>query len=101
MRTACGRMKLADLQTAFLRAKDHFPALHVPSKLQLFWAKWSPLLAPSKVYTRADLDLFWQSVHKKWVDRSWFQIPLHRVAGNLFRDAQLSLLFFLQFTRTR
>jgi hypothetical protein len=58
MRTAYGRMKLADLQTAFLRAKDHFPALHVPSKLQLFWAKWSPLLAPSKVYTRADLDLF-------------------------------------------
>ena len=101
MRTAYGHIKVADLQTAFLRAKNHFPALHIPSKLELFWAKWSPLLAPSKVYTRADLDLFWQSVHKKWVDRSWFQIPLHRVAGNLFRDAQLSLLFFLQFIRTR
>lgn len=101
IRAVYGRMKVADLQTAFLRAKSYFPALRVPSKLQLFWAKWSPLLAPSKVYTRADLDQFWRSVHEEWRDRSWFRIPLHRVAGNLFRDAQLSLLFLLQFARTR
>jgi hypothetical protein len=47
------------------------------------------------------LDFFWKGVHKKSADRSWFYIPLHRVAGNLFRDVQLSLLFFLQFTRAR
>jgi hypothetical protein len=101
MRAAYGALKVADLQMAFLRAKNYFPALPVPSKLQLFWAHCSPLLAPNKVYTREDLDLFWRSVHKKWTDRSWFHIPLHRVVGNLFRDVQLSLLFFLQFTRTR
>jgi len=101
IRATYGRIKVADLQTAFMRAKSHFPTLHVPSKLQLFWAKWSPLLAPSKVYTRADLDQFWRSVHEKWAGRSWYRIPVHRVVGSMFRDIQLSLLFFLQFSRTR
>jgi radical SAM superfamily enzyme YgiQ (UPF0313 family) len=101
IRAADGQMKVADLQTAFQRAKGHFPELSLPSRLQLISAKWSPLLAPSKVYTRSDLDLFWRGIKEKWADRTWFQIPLHRVAGSLFRDAQLSLLFFLQFAQTR
>ncbi len=100
IRVACGRIKVSDLQTAFRRAKDCFPALLVPSKLQLFWTKWSPLLASSKVYTRADLDQFWRNVHEKWADRSWLRIPLLRVVGSVFRDAQLSLLFLLKFARS-
>ncbi len=93
IRAAYGRMRVADLQAAFKRAKTHFPSLRVPSKLQLFWAKWSPLVAPSKVYTRADLAIFWRGVRRRWTERRWLQIPVHRVALNLLRDAQILLLF--------
>ena len=101
IRAAYGRLRLADLQTAYLRAKNHFPTLHVPSKLHLFWAKWYPLLAPNKVYTRADLDMFWSGVRQRWADRHWFRIPVHRVPFQLFRDAQISLLFFFYMSRAR
>jgi hypothetical protein len=97
---ARGRLKVGDLQTAYLRAKEHFPTLRVPSKLQLAWAKWYPLLAPGTVYTRADLDAFWKSVKLQWGQRRWFRIPVHRLPVNLFRDAQLSLLFAIHMLRT-
>ena len=101
IRAAYGRLNLADLQTAYRRAKNHFPSLHVPSKLQLLWTKWTPLLAPSKVYTRADLDLFWSSVKQRLDERRWFRIPVHLVPLNLLRDVQLSLLFFFYLGRTQ
>ena len=101
IRAAYGRLNLADLQLAYLRAKAHYPTLRVPSKLTLFWAKWSPVLASNMVYTRADLDGFWHGVKERWAERRWFRIPLHQVAFNLFRDAQLSLLFFFSLTRAR
>jgi radical SAM superfamily enzyme YgiQ (UPF0313 family) len=98
---ARGRLRLADVQLAHLRAKMHFPSLRVPSKLHLLWARWYPLLAPNKVYTRTDLDAFWEAVKQNWRERRWFRIPPHLVALNMFRDAQLSLLFFLQLVRAR
>jgi len=93
------QLRLADLQTAFLRAKEHFPTLHVPSKLHLFWAKWSPLLVQNKVYTRADLQAFWSHVRQRWDDRHWFRIPVHKVPLNLLRDVQLSVLFLFHVAR--
>lgn len=96
---ARGQLKVADLQLAHLRAKVHFPSLHVPSKVHLFWAKWYPLLASSKVYTRADLDAYWQSARQRWRERRWFQISPFRVALNAFRDAQLFLMFCLHMSR--
>ncbi|HYL10384.1 MAG TPA: radical SAM protein [Candidatus Acidoferrales bacterium] len=101
IRAAYGKLKVADLQFAFQRAKHQFPALHVPSKLHLFWAKWSPLLVPNKAYTRADLKFFWSTVRQRWAERRWFHIPLHHVAFNLFRDVQLSFLFFFHLARAR
>lgn len=101
IRAAYGHLKLADLQLAYLRAKAYFPTLHVPSRLQLLWTRWVPLLAPNRVYTRADLDSFWNAARNCWSERRWFRIPPHRVALNLLREAQLSFLFFLHFGRTR
>jgi len=98
---AYGRLSVADLQSAFKRTKDYFPVLDVPSKLQLFWVKWGPLLVPNKVYTRADLAQFWSGVKQRWVERSWLRIPVHRVPLNLLRDFQLSLLFFLHLARAK
>jgi radical SAM superfamily enzyme YgiQ (UPF0313 family) len=99
IRTAYGRLKLADLQAVFENARTHFPTLRVPSKLHLLWAKWVPLLAPSKVYTRADLDLFWRATKQRWAERRWFRIPPHRIAFNFLRDAQLFLLFVFHLSR--
>jgi hypothetical protein len=90
---------LADLQAAFIRAKEHFPTLHVPSKVHLFWAKWSPLVVPNKVYTRADLQAFWTNVRQRWDERSIFRIPVHKVPLNFLRDFQLSLLFLFHLAR--
>jgi hypothetical protein len=93
------QLKLADLQFAFLRAKEHFPGLSVPSKVHLFWAKWSPLLVQNKVYTREDLRAFWSTVRRRWSDQHWFCIPVHKVLLNLIRDVQLSILFLLHVAR--
>lgn len=98
---ARGKLRVADLQLAHIRARVQFPSIRVPSKLHLLWAKWYPLLAPGKVYTRADLDNFWQTTRQRWHDRQWLRIPPHLVAFNMFRDAQLQLLFFMQLVRPR
>jgi hypothetical protein len=99
LREKYDQIRLADLQAAFLRAKEHFPTLRVPSKVQLFWAKWSPLLVQSKVYTRADLQAFWTSIRERWDDQHWFRIPVHKVPFNLLRDLQLSALFLFHVSR--
>jgi len=96
---ARGCLKLADLQLAHLRAQMDFPFLRVPSKLHLLWSKWYPLLAPSKAYTRADLAHFWQTTREHWRQRRWLHIAPHRVVFNIFRDAQLSLMFFTRLVR--
>jgi radical SAM superfamily enzyme YgiQ (UPF0313 family) len=99
LREKYDQIRLADLQAAFLRAKEHFPTLRVPSKVQLFWAKWSPLLVQSKVYTRADLQAFWTSIRERWDEQHWFRIPVHKVPFNLLRDLQLSALFLFHVSR--
>jgi hypothetical protein len=101
IRGAYGRLRVSDLQTAYKSVKDRFPTLRVPSRLLLFWGKWSPLLVPNRVYTRADLADFWGNIKRRWRDRSWVRIPLHRVPLNLLRDLQISLLFFLHLARAK
>jgi len=99
LREKYDHFKIADLQSAYLRAKEHFPSLHVPSKVQLFWAKWSPLLFQNSVYTRADLHAFWANVRQRWDERRIFLIPYYKVPLNLFRDLQLSVLFLFHVSR--
>lgn len=99
LRERYDQFKLADLQAAFIRAKEHCPTLRVPSKVLLFWAKWSPLVVPNKVYTRADLQAFWTNVRQRWDERSIFCIPVHKVPLNFLRDFQLSLLFLFHLAR--
>ena len=99
LREKYGQLKLADLQAAYLHAKEHFPTLRVPSKVHLFWAKWSPLLVQNKVFTRADLQAFWTNVRQRWDEQRWFRIPIHKVPLNALRDAQLSVLFLFHMAR--
>ena len=99
LREKYSQFKLADLQAAYLRAKEHFPSIRVPSKVQLFWAKWSPLIMQNNVYTRADLQAFWTHVSDRWKEQRWFRIPVHKVPLNLLRDVQLSMLFLFHMAR--
>jgi radical SAM superfamily enzyme YgiQ (UPF0313 family) len=99
LREKYDHIRVEDLQAAFLRAKEHFPTLRVPSKVHLFWAKYSPLLVQNKVYTRADLQAFWTSVRQRWDDQHWFSIPVHKVPLNALRDLQLSVLFLFHMSR--
>jgi hypothetical protein len=99
LREKYDQFDLADLQGAYLRAKEHFPSLRVPSKFTLFWAKWHPLIFQNSVYTRADLHAFWTRVSAGWHDRRWFRIPVHKVPLNFLRDLQLSILFLFHLSR--
>jgi hypothetical protein len=99
LRTRYGQLKIRDFQAAFQRAKEHFPTLHVPSKITLFWAKWSPLLVSNRVYTRADLDAYWNTVRLRWTKRHILRIPVFTLPLNFFRDVQLSLLFLFHMGR--
>lgn len=94
-----GRLRLASVQLAYQRARAQFPALAVPSRLQLLWARTYPLLASGKVLTRADLDLYWRGVKAKLRARSYLAIAPHRLAMSAFRDLQLSILFLRQIGR--
>jgi radical SAM superfamily enzyme YgiQ (UPF0313 family) len=99
LREKYDQFKLADLQAAYVRAKEHFPSLHVPSKFRLFWAKWHPLIFQNSVYTRSDLHAFWTHVSERWHDQGWFRIPIHKVPVNFARDLQLSILFLFHLAR--
>lgn len=100
IRAAYGRLKLADFQAAYKRAKSNFPTLQVPSKVQLFWAKWYPLLSSRKMlYTRADVETFWADVRERWTERKWFRMPVFHMPLYILRDAQLAVLFILYLTR--
>jgi radical SAM superfamily enzyme YgiQ (UPF0313 family) len=99
LRERYDQFKLADFQAAYIRAKEHFPSLYVPSKVQLFWAKWNPLIFHKSVYTRADLHVFWTHVSERWRDQNWFRIPIHKVPLNLLRELQLSVVFLFHMSR--
>lgn len=96
---ARGGIRLADIQLAYRRAKAGFPALRVPSKLELFEARWCPMLVAGRVLTRADLDSFWLRVRRGWKKRRWLQLPWIQAAFQLSRDLQLGLVFFAHLAR--
>lgn len=89
-----GRLRLADLEVVYREAKAGFPSLRVPSRFQLFRTRWFPLLASGKLLTRSDLDPFWHGVRQRWTRRQWFRIPSLELALNLFREIQVTLIFF-------
>lgn len=94
-----GRIRLADIQFAYRKAKANFPTLRIPSKLELFEARWCPILAQGSVLTRADLDAFWLRVRLGWRQRRWLRVPWLQAAFALSRDVQLSLVFLFHLAR--
>lgn len=94
-----GRIGLDEIQLAYRRAKSGFCQLRVPSKIELFEAKWCPMLASRRILTRADLDSFWLGVMHSWRKRQWLRVPWLRAIFELSRDLQLGLIFFAHLAR--
>jgi hypothetical protein len=83
----------AELQLAHIRAKIHFPELHVPSRLELAFRNFNFGMAKRITYSRADLNVFWKGAVTKALIRP------DRVAVNFLTDIQLFVLFMRDFSQ--
>jgi radical SAM superfamily enzyme YgiQ (UPF0313 family) len=87
----------AELQLAHIRARMHFPEMHVPSRLALAFRNLNFRMAKRITYSRADLKHFWRRSFRR-------RIPLarpDRVAFNFLKDVQLFLLFVRDLARQK
>ena len=84
----------AELQLAHIRARIHFPELHVPSRLALKFRYLNTRMAKRLTYSRADLKTFWKRTHFR--NR---MIRPDRIAWNFVMDVQLFLLFVRALSR--
>jgi radical SAM superfamily enzyme YgiQ (UPF0313 family) len=89
-------LRSAELQLAHVRARIHFPELHVPSRLALAFRDLNFRLAQRITYSRSDLQLFWNRTCK----RKMLLIRPDKIVLHLYRDAQLFLLFMRALART-
>jgi hypothetical protein len=85
----------AELQLAHIRAKIHFPELHVPSRLELAFRNFNFRMAKRLTYSRADLKTFWNGA----VTGRRALIRPDRIALNFLIDIQLFLLFMRDFSQ--
>jgi radical SAM superfamily enzyme YgiQ (UPF0313 family) len=85
----------AELQLAHVRARIHFPELHVPSKLSLAFRNLNSRTAKRITYSRADLQAFWSRTLRR---RRSLMRP-DRIAWNFLLDAQLFFLFMRALSR--
>jgi hypothetical protein len=54
------RVRLDEIQMAYMRARQALPDLHVPSRFRLFVRKWSPFSSFSGFYSTQDILAFWK-----------------------------------------
>ena len=75
------RLRISDLQAAYIRAKTRMPSIEVPSRLSLFCEQASLLRVSSLRQTRRDLARFWIGVRR--------QIPPRTKSGQCCGPAEL------------
>jgi hypothetical protein len=61
-----GRLRISDLQGAYIRAKARMPSIEVPSRLSLFRERASLLRVSCLRQTRRDLARFWIGVRREF-----------------------------------
>ena len=82
-------LRAAELRLVHVRAKLHFPELHVPSRLALAFRALNFRLAKRTTYSRSDLQIFWQKACSKKV----LLLHPHRVVMNFLKDFKLFVIF--------
>ena len=89
----------AELQIAHIRAKAHFPGLHVPSRLALRLRNLNFGIAARITDSRADLQQFWARTRERLRRGQFLRIRPLKVAHALVRDTLLLLLFAIALAR--
>jgi radical SAM superfamily enzyme YgiQ (UPF0313 family) len=92
-------LRAAELQLAHYRAKLDVPELRVPSRLSLAFRDLNLDLARRVTYSRADIQMFWNTTWRRWRRRQIFLIRPHKIFLNFLRDAELMLLFAVALLR--
>jgi len=101
-REAAGRrLRTAELQIAYMKARVQFPELRVPSRLALSLRALNLGLTRRITDSRTDLRRFWHRTVRCWRRRQIFRIPPHKLALAAFRDLRLSVLFAFDLMRAR
>lgn len=87
---------IAELRTAYVRAKAHMPSIEVPSRLRLLWENVSLRGASGLRETRRDLAKFW--IGLRWQaghGRIQSLLRVDRIALNALREVRLASGFFI------
>jgi len=92
------RLRISELQAAYVRAKARVPSIEVPSRLSLFWENLSLWRISSLRQTRTDLESFWAGVlWRVRRGRVWVLLRVDQIALNGLRELRLAAGFLTAF----
>lgn len=97
----CRRLSVAEIQLAHARARLRIPTIRVPSRLVLYWKQWNLWLSQSTLYTRSDMQAYWDSLFVRRRQRRLLRISPFRLVSLVWLEAQLLFLFSLAVLRAR
>lgn len=88
------RLRISDLQAAYIRAKTRMPSIEVPSRLSLFCEQASLLRVSGLRQTRRDLARFWIGVRRQFRQgQIGTVLRIDRIALNTLREIRLAAGF--------
>ncbi len=87
------KSSVAEIQTAYLRARATLPELQVPSRVRLFCRKWNPLSSFSGFYLSQDVLGFWEDCLHNLQKRRFFDLPIRTMMSRFLLDFRLSIHF--------
>ncbi|HUV13167.1 MAG TPA: hypothetical protein VMY18_05960, partial [Acidobacteriota bacterium] len=87
------RVRLDEIQAAYIRARQALPDLHVPSRFRLFLRKWSPFSSFSGFYSAEDILSFWNRSLQELQRGHIFRLSFPALFPRLWQDFWLSVHF--------
>lgn len=95
------RVKLAEVQAAYLRAREALPQLQVPSRFRLFVRKWNPFKAPGVFYLPDEVLGFWTASLDQIRRGKLWRVPVRAFCIRLLQDLRLSIHFAAAWMRSQ
>ncbi|MFZ0427093.1 MAG: radical SAM protein [Acidobacteriota bacterium] len=87
------KSSVAEIQTAYRRARATLPELAVPSRVRLFCRKWNPFSSFSGFYLSQDVLRFWEDCLQTLKKRRFTELPLRTMMSRLLLDFRLTIHF--------